>query len=119
MPQMLRVFANPGHTKDHLGRDACAIPCDPVEHVTVGRRWVGARPIVKETGGATVKVKGQVATLSYPTSEVTWEFSKEAIELPKTNYYLEQLRNRTLLPADAETADAAGIKFATPQEKTQ
>jgi hypothetical protein len=112
MRQLLRVRTNPSHTRDHLGRPCCAVPCDPVEHVTNGlQRYVGARPKVEETGGVMVNVKGRVGVIAYPTSDVTWDFEDGIIELPSTKYYLDQLRSGALLPADETTARSAGIKY--------
>jgi hypothetical protein len=41
-------------------------------------------------------------------------FAGEPVEIPATNYYRACIRDRSLIAADVDTANAAGVKFCEP-----
>jgi hypothetical protein len=109
--EKLRVLPNP-----YLfgGNPLCACASDPVEHIQ--GRYIGAQPVVK-SGGETITVGSLTGFVGGEQTEVEWEFSTEPQEIPKTNYYLQMIREGALVPADAATAALAGIKGFTSAEK--
>lgn len=113
----LRVRSNPYHVLDHDGRPAGVVPTDAAEHTPYfdphgshpenprwePRRYVGAR-LHKDT-----KVIASGPNHEH-AQDTVWEFSSEAEELPETKYYLQCLKDGSLLAADAKTAKRAGFK---------
>lgn len=117
MQNRLLVLPNPGHTKDHLGRPACAIPADPLEHTSF-RRWIGAKPKTSvKRPKVTRMIGGQLTTLVEADYDIEWEFSATPVEIPNTGYYRDRLKEGSLLPADEATAKAAGIKFSAASKE--
>ncbi len=109
----IRVHANPYAALDHDGRPSGAVMFDPVDHHpyaqdTEARRYVGAAIDLEKT---VVFQKAAKDSAQSDMQETHWAFSAEAVELPRTHYYLERIRAGELFAADAETAEHAGVKF--------
>jgi hypothetical protein len=104
MPKLktLRVHPNPYLHLDHEGRPAGACPFDPDEHDGSSLRYVGATRVTTETRREDPR-RGITAQHDY-----TWEFSKEAVVVPATDYYRRAIRSGELLAADVETFVEAG-----------
>jgi hypothetical protein len=109
-PSRLRVVANPFLFG---GDPLCACASDPVEHIP--NRYIGAKPLVTAVGEA-ITVGKYTGTLGGDQHEVDWHFSKEVQEIPDTKYYRDRLKDGSLVPADAETAAKAGLKFTSVEQ---
>jgi hypothetical protein len=109
----LRVLPNPYAALDGYGRPAGIVPCDPHEH-TPDRRFVGAH------------IADVVVHDDFPSHELRsnrqdtrWGFATEPVEIPRTHYYVERLREGALFPADEATARMAGIPFESPAKRLE
>lgn len=108
--ETLRVLPNPFLFG---GDPLCACATDPVEHIA--GRYVGATPVVTEIG-ETMTVGTLTGFLGHAQHEVDWQFSDDVQEIPNTAYYRQQLKDGALVPADAETAAKAGLKFTSVEQ---
>lgn len=109
----LKVYANPYHQLDHLGRPSCVLPFEPEGD---GVRTFDARRFVGATLKAKVLEKFPPGDPRQNVQENTFEFSDEPTTVKATAYYLGALRRRELIPADAETARYANVKYVDPSE---
>jgi hypothetical protein len=109
---MLRVLPNPFRFG---GNPMCACASDPTPEVDFPRRYIGARPIVRSIGESVTvgKYRGVIGDEQH---EVEWEFSSEVQSIPNTGYYRSVLKDGALVPADAETAAKAGLKFTSVEQ---
>lgn len=118
----LRVLPNPWlHLHpyaDGIWRPCCVVACDPVEHSPVPGRYVGAMPdvAVETVPAATLRVGRSVVRTQRSRHDLYWKFATEPVEIPNTGYYRDQIRQHALVAADAETAQAAGVKFVEPAQ---
>lgn len=105
----LRVLPNPWACIDHMGRPCGTVPCDPVEHVTVDRRWVGATPRARLLNKQeSYRVRGVEVVTRGADHDLVWEFATEPVELPNTAYYRERICQGDLIAVDQKTLTAAG-----------
>lgn len=120
--EILKVYANPWLHVDHEGRPACAVrrsdsPDIPGE---LPSRFVGAVPKVT-VKGEQVTVGTLTGTLGGEQHEVEWEFSEEVQTVPlygsARNYYLQCIRERSLVLANPADARRLGIKIWFPDGK--
>lgn len=133
MAKNLRCFPNPFQQLDHEGVPAATFPFDPSH--SPDRRWVGAvidrspgtdgaprtRPL--ETPGDLTAVlprgrlKGRVLHVDRaPRKRIQFAFDlQEPAVLPPSSHYLFGIRQGSLIPADEQTARAAGVVFACPK----
>lgn len=125
----LKVIANPYAHVDAHGRPAGAVLCDPDEHVTYAdtplhpdpaQRYrprvfvaatrkatrLGSRPprtvVFRRKDGTTLR-----HTFLAPHDR-TWEFSRDAVEVPNTVYYQRMIAESSLFAADKASWVAAG-----------
>lgn len=118
-PTLLRVHANPYAHLDHEGRPDGRVLLDPEHHNpyasdTEPRRYVGCALDTEKTTilkKAPRGANGEMLSGSYDLQDTVWKFSAEPQLVPMTAYYLDRLRDRELLPADAATARHANLPF--------
>lgn len=137
---ILRVFPNPFAFLDHEGLPAATFPFDPIHH-SPDRRWVGA--VVDRSPGPDGKPKtrhlpqpGDLTTAirdtrpgappgairrvhvdRAPRKRIVWVHSVDLEAphvVPDTPHYRFGLREQSLLPADPETAEKAGVPYLEP-----
>lgn len=109
----LKVYANPYKTLDGEGRPCHVLPYEPEgDGVKTfdDRRFVGATLKVK------VLEKFPDGDPRQTVQENTFVFSDEPALVKDTPYYRHALKRGDILPADAETARLAGLKFVEPKE---
>lgn len=92
-----------------------ACPQDPHEHANPSvRRFVGAR--LKARGNGREKVADE-SLQAYRNMQVTWfEFADEPVEVPLTNYYVDRLRDGSLVPGSVAVAKSVPCRFASIAE---
>lgn len=113
----IRVFPNPYTYIDHLGRPAGRLPFDGFEH-SPNPGFVGAAisNVVKIQSAMTARVAGVEMEVNPAQHDMRITYSADAVEIPKTHYYLDAIRRLDLIPADKETAQEAGVKFEDPKK---
>lgn len=108
----LRVYGNPYSYLDHKGRAVGVCPCDPVGHTSMtDRRWVGASLDHANCSG-THRPPGDIRA---PVTKVTFLHHEDEQVVPMTHYYLDRIREGSLIAADADTAALAGMTFLDPE----
>lgn len=121
---ILRVYPNPWSARDKQGVPCGVCPRDPESDGGSPGQFVGARVDRKRTHLLQELKKGD--DLRSPIQRTFYEFmgiasddpelatklfSAAPIEVPRTKYYRARLRDRSLIPADAETAKAGKLRF--------
>jgi hypothetical protein len=122
----LKVYPNPWIARDRNGLPCGVCPRDPEADGGGPGQFVGARVDRRRTEVLQKLAKGD--DLRSPMQRTAYEFmgiasddpaleSKlfacEPVELPRSKYYLSQIRSRALIPADEATAKLAKVKFAS------
>lgn len=111
------VFTNPWAAIDHKARPSGAVLMDPVEHYQGGGKYVGAKLVAVQTAPKQWRKVGKyVETIAEAEYDRVWSFSIAPVEIPSiqgrpSDYYLDRIRNRELIPADEACAAAAGVPF--------
>lgn len=110
---ILVVFPNVYAAADHLGRLSAAVRYDP-DHGKPGVvHFVGAEMQRTPREGLIrneLKERGVRQTM-YDT---TFKFSLTEQRIPHTDFNKRQIRDGSLIPANAETARLGGVKFVDP-----
>jgi hypothetical protein len=111
----LRVFPNPYTYIDHLGRPAGRLPFDGFEHSpSPGSVGAAITDVIKIQSAMMMRVAGQDLEISPAQHDTRITYSKEAVEIPKTHYYVDAIKRLDLVAADSGTAQEAGVKFEDP-----
>lgn len=107
----LSVYANPYTYIDHKGHLAGVVAFDP-EHSGGARRWVGA-VLEKDKCKVAPRGKGDIRS---PATDVVFTFSNAPQRVLATQYYIDQIRDGSLVPADEASAERAGVAFVSPRK---
>lgn len=118
--RVLSVLPNPYHALDAFGRPAGVVLKVPDGEGFDGfandnhAGWIGARIDPKATE---VLDNFKPSELRSNRQHTAFEFDAQTpVPVPRSQFYLERLREGSLLPADERTAAAAGIAFVKPAE---
>lgn len=115
-----KVLANPWAAIDHKARPAGAVMLDPVDHYQGGGKYVGARLEAVQTAPKQWRKVGRhIETTMEAEYDRVWIFSSTPADIPSiqgrpSDYYLDRIRNREIIPADEPCAAAAGVPFVEP-----
>ncbi len=125
--KIIKVFPNPWAATDHEGQPCGVCPSDPMETMGEPGRLVGVRheaEFLNEVQKGELRNRRQRTTYRFlgetncetkPHELAAKLVEKEPVTLAASSYYLERLRDRSLLPADTATAAMAGVKFEEPK----
>lgn len=108
----LRVHPNPYAALDVNGKPAGTVHFDPEHNMGNDVAHIGAVIARKPRDGSpllTRRVDNRDTVFSYKHT-----FDLAAVEIPRTDYHVRQIKDGSLLCADAGTARAAGVKFVDP-----
>jgi hypothetical protein len=126
----LKVYPNPWIARDRNGLPCGVCPRDPESDGGGPGQFVGARVDRKRT--EILQKLGKGDDMRSPMQRTVYEFmgipsddpeleaklfACEPIALPRSKYYRDQIRQRALIAADAETAKAAKLKFVPRKAK--
>lgn len=103
----LSVHCNPWHALDHEGRPAGRFPKERSRETVLHQGYVAVECV------ASAPEKLPPGHQGTPHQDTCWHFSREAVEVPATKYYLDALKHREILPADEKTAKLALGPLAT------
>lgn len=134
MTQILRVYPNPWLATDRDGLPCAIVPTDPEGDGGGPGQYVGARVDRKRTKVLQDFGENAKHELRSPMQRTVYEymgtasndpelarklFACEPIEIPRTKYYRQRLREGALLAADAETAASAKARFVPRKDLVQ
>lgn len=114
-----KVIANPWASIDALARPTGRVPLVSAGEARPGK-FVGAKLVAnKLTERKTRKVGRYFEVIQDARYDRVWEFSSAPVEVDAEGgrpapYYLERLREGSLIPADQSCATACGVEFADP-----
>jgi hypothetical protein len=115
--RLLSVLPNPYHALGPTGQPAGVVMFEPDPGGFSSASWrgyVGARIDEKNTVVRDVLALGDIRSARQDTA-YTFD-THTPVAVPISPYYLERLREGSLLAADARTARIAGVKFVDPGE---
>lgn len=111
MQNVYLVWANPWHAIDHLGRPcgAATMRADKAG----APRHIGARRVLTPVLGENGRPQKAYDGIRDTVNAVSWEFSADPVALPITSdgYHRKLIAQGAVLPADQDTANAAGVPF--------
>lgn len=118
-----KVIANPWASIDAQARPTGRVPLvsDDGQSVKPGR-FVGAKLVATQTAERKTRKIGRYFEVTQDAAfDRAWEFSSAPVDVPgfagrPAPYYLEQLREGSLIPADEACAVACGVKFVSPAD---
>lgn len=115
--RQISVFPNPYHALDAYGHPAAAVQVEPDEGGFTNashRGYVGARVDTKRSHVLDAFGKGDPRSAR---EVILYEFeTKHPTLVPISTYYLERIREGSLIAADKRAASLAGVKFLPPDE---
>lgn len=125
--KFLQVYPNPygcaPHcTLDKMGLPAGRPPTDPVQDGS-NRKWVGVRTdrirtkitqkLQKADDSRSARQTTVLSYMGISAQELTPGAlaKRDSLKIPRTRFYLQQIRAGALIPADEPSARAAAVKF--------
>ncbi len=124
MTEILRVYPNPWHATDRDGLPCAIVPTDPEGDGGGPGQFVGARVSRKHTevlqkleehdNLRSARQRTRYEYLGTPSADPELAqklFACEPVEIPRTKYYRQRLREGALFAADEATARAGKVRF--------
>lgn len=110
---LLCVFPNVYAAVDHLGRLSGAVRFDP-EHGRSGSiHFVGAT-VTRTPIEGFVRTEQREKGARQTMYDTTVQHSLEEVQVPHTDFFVRQIRDGSLIPANVATAQTAKVKFVEP-----
>lgn len=110
---ILTVFPNVYAAADHLGRLSGAVRYDP-DHGKVGVVHFVGSTMQRTPRKGLIRNENKERGVRQTMYDTTFDFQLDEQRIQHTDYNKRQIRDGSLIPANAETARLGGVRFVDP-----